>query len=163
MSGKSLHDRIIDQLAAYVQKCGYDKVFFGHGGKASQVPAPIVHPIGRRNVSHEYYPDCWAQYRGKVDVYEVWDTETVSSAIEDIVLSALTTGIKYITVICTEQGIDVETANNLCRLILHFMKDTNGKNLVYPGCWKVLKIPQGMWNDDKKIHQVLSKDSWMQC
>jgi hypothetical protein len=162
MGRKSPHHRIIDQLAAFNEKDKYyekGKIFYGHGGKGSRHPAPIVQAIGSRPFTYPYYPDCLAQKRGKVDVYEVWHTEDETSAIEDIVLSALIKGIYTFTVFCTGYEISVERAKELCNFILSFVKDENGERLLR--WWHVVEIPESVWKDDKKIYQLIANDPWM--
>jgi hypothetical protein len=103
----------------------------GVGYKPLDIVAP--HPKGIRPTVYSYHPDVWARIRrsSNIDVYEVWDSQTVSDCVEDVVLSALTPNIYTLSIIC----FDSEAANlakELVSTVLASIHDAKGNRLLDP-------------------------------
>lgn len=88
-------------------------------------------PITYKKSTYYYQPDLYAIYNrtGKVDVYEVIDTESEGEAVMDIVYSALTPRINVLCIVCSDSS-KLKAVKKHARIILNKMYDEDKKKYV---------------------------------
>lgn len=103
----------------------------GVGYKPIDIIAP--HPKGIRPALVPYHPDVWARIRrsNRIDVYEVWDSQSDSDSVEDLVLSALTPNVETLSIVCFEPDT-ASYARDLVSTILGSMYDSKGNRFLDP-------------------------------
>lgn len=109
------------------------EIHSGHRKKEGK-PIGISHLRRGKSFTDKYYPDVWAKLvaNGKIDVYQVWHTESEETTIRDIVYSALTPNLNELYVFVTGENISSSRAENLINLILYQLHDENGHLLLDP-------------------------------
>lgn len=80
-----------------------------------------------------YNPDVWGELRktNKIDVYEVWDSQTDEASISDVLLSALTLNIGTLSIVCFD-GETKALAHKLVKIILNSVRNPKGEFLLDP-------------------------------
>ena len=163
-----LHDEIVEILfdlcKEHKTKAGrprYSSVYADHIGRKYK-PKILSAYTGKKKkpLAKKYNPDVWARLKGKnlFDVFEVWHSETEAEAVEDILLSALMGGIRFLHVVCTGQNLTDENADELVSFILHSIHNEEGKKLLSPGDVYVSDLPERLLNDKSTMKKYLKKE-----
>lgn len=163
----SLHDRVVGILfelcEEYETNSGrkrYDEVQADHIGQEYR-PIVLTSMLGKKPLAMKYSPDVWARVRGKnlYDVCEVWHSETEAEATEDILFSALLSGIRYLHIVCTGENLTRASAERRANFILSKIRNGSGKRFLDPQDGVLItEIPRKMWKDDSKIKRLLKEE-----
>jgi hypothetical protein len=87
--------------------------------------------ISYKKYTYYYQPDLYLLYpSGKIDVFEVIDTESEGEAVMDIVYSALTPRIQVISVVCSDES-KLEAIKKHARIILNKFFNEDKKSYAY--------------------------------
>ncbi len=125
-------------------------------------PIDIVsqHAKGQRPAIYPYHPDVWAKLKrtNTKDTYEVWDGQSASDSVGDIVLSALTPSIRTMSMVCFDQHTS-ELAETLAKVILPSIRNEKGavllsKDDVLP---YIVTVPEEIQRNDSKLREFLSE------
>jgi len=155
----SLHDKVVSTLYELCRGYKpYSKVYADHVNVPYKVIQIHSQELRRVAAVYKFQPDVWARYkRGGVDVFEVWDSQTPSDCTEDILFSALTPGIQYLSIVCLGRG-QYELAKILSAVILTTLHDEEGKSLLDNRNVLISRIPEEIKSDPQKIKLQLKKD-----
>jgi hypothetical protein len=131
----------------------YEKVYADHISEDYQ-PIIIHSPLTRRGdvKTLNYNPDVWAEYKqGRVDVFEVWDSQSDAECVKDLLMAALTPKIKYLHIICLQKSQE-EIAEKLNKIILWSLYNKFGKYLLEENPYIVF-VPDNL--DSEGIRNLL--------
>ncbi len=156
---KNRHDRVIEILYKIVKRDkSYGKVYADHIVKDYK----SINVLSRNKRSaaevYPYYPDLWCEYRSKkkIDVIEVWDSQSEEASAEDIILSVINPEVASLSIICFDEQ-QYKLANKLKKVILSNIFNEKGEQLldsVYVG---ITLIPKEILNNDNKLKAFLIK------
>lgn len=110
-----------------------------------------------------YYPDLWAVTKRakRIDVYEVWNTESEDQAIADIYLSAKIPNLLNICVVCVKTRSDSWTKEHAKNIVVTVLKDLEAGNASLKSIRAdhvyVAEVGKDELNDEKKLRESLSK------
>jgi hypothetical protein len=111
----------------------------------------------------DYYPDLWAVTKRlkKIDVYEVWNTESEDQAIADIYLSAKIPNLLNICIVCVKTRSDSWTKEHAKNIIVTVLKDLEAGNpslkSVRVGHVFIAEVGRNELKDDKKLRESLTR------
>lgn len=130
------HNRAVKALYDLCKESGiYKEVNADHVATDSPYTSLVVlshHTRGQPELL-TYNPDVWGKLRktNKIDVYEVWDSQSDEASISDVLLSALTLNIGTLSIVCFD-GETKTFAHKLVKIILNSVRNSNGEPLLDP-------------------------------
>ncbi len=138
----------------------YSSIFAHHISREYKPIILSAHATQHKPFARNYYPDVWAKVKRteKVDVYEVWHSETETEAIEDILFSSLVKGIRYFHIVCTGENLTKKDTKELVALILKRMRDEKGNQLLGLSNVYITELPERIWGDGTKTSEYLKKE-----
>jgi virulence-associated protein VapD len=154
----NIHDRIVQALKdlaeAYPQ---YSKVM-----PYLSKREPILIPFETCTV--KYYPDLWAETKKlkRVDVYEVWHTESEDQAIADMYLCAKTPNLLNVCIVCVKTRSDSWTKDYAKNIVDTVLKDlenryTSLKSIRTQGHIYLAEVGRNELRTDATLRASLSK------
>jgi hypothetical protein len=149
--------RALKQLAESYEHYDKDRIF-AYLDKREPIKIPF------RTYTFNYYPDLWAETRKlkRIDVYEVWHTETEGEAIADIYLMGKIQNLLNICIVCVETrkgGWTKEYAENIIQTVLEDLeaKYPSIKSVRTLGHIYIAEIGMEELKDKKKLLKSLSQ------
>lgn len=156
----SKHDDVVKALKELAEKYPHyskDRIF-AYLDRREPIRIPF------HTYTHYYYPDLWAETKRykKVDVYEVWYTETEGEAIADIYLSAKIPNLLDICIVCVKTSKDSWTKEYAENIIYTVLEDLEAKypslkSLRAQGNVDVAEIGNEELKDKVKLKESLKK------
>jgi len=110
-----------------------------------------------------YYPDLWAinKRTKRIDVYEVWNTESEDQAIADIYLSAKIPNLLNICIVCVKTRKNSWTKEHAYNIVVTVLKDLEAGNpslkSVRVSHVFIAEVGRNELKDDKKLRESLSR------
>jgi hypothetical protein len=156
---KDRHDKVIDVLFTLAKSFKpYHRVYADHISKDYK-PITIFSSQKRGQAQVlSYYPDLWCKIEktNKIDVFEVWDSQSEDACVTDIVLAALTPNVQLLYVICFDKE-QYDLALKLVKVILTTLFNDEGKPLLEPSevAKYVTLIPDEVVEDNRKLKKFL--------
>jgi len=153
---ETAHNRVVRVVYELCQEYSrYKKVFADGIGKKYRPIVILSKPSkGGRAETVTFNPDVWAETaKGRVDVYEVWDTEFEAECVEDVVWFALTKNNGYLHIVCLDKNQE-EVARKLDKIVLNSLFDEDGEPLSVHHRIIAL-VPQDLIKQDRKLKSFL--------
>ena len=118
------------------------------------------HKRGVSEAVSSYTPDVWCRTRStnRIDVYEVWDGQSDSDSVEDILFAALTPGIYTLSIVCFEKETK-DFATKLAKIILNSIHNAKGEPLLDAGSVLpyIVYLQPSDWKDEVIMRQELKR------
>lgn len=156
-AGRSRHDRVV-QILYGLCKPLYKEAYADHINDSNYRIIPIHSGYKLETPEiYQYRPDLWCKSRnGKVDIIEVWDTQSKEASGIDILFSALIPDAASLSIVC----FDEETRNlarKLSKVILTSIFNQSGEALlshqeVLP---YIVLIPKDIQHDVDEVREFL--------
>lgn len=160
----SRHNEAVKALYELCKKLpSYSEVFADSIG-VDYRPIDIVapHAKGVRPVVYPYHPDVWARLKrtNRIDAIEVWDSQSASDSVEDLVLSALTPNIETLSIVCFDSETS-ELAKELTSTILSSIHTSKGRRLLNPSdvMQYIVLVPEGFTGNE--LRNFLGKSLYL--
>jgi len=157
------HNKIIEVLFELSKEFkGYKEVHADHIPNISK--GEIIQICSKPNKSDakigitscfNYRPDLWCEKKGnKIDIFEVWDSQSQEACVEDVLFSALAPNIDYLCIICFNE-YEANIAKSLTKLILPHLLNKNENPLLDQNRVLVTFISEEILNDKDKLKKYL--------
>ena len=154
---KTRHDKVI-RILYELCKPFYRETYADHINDPNYKIIPI-HSGYKLDTpeTYQYRPDLWCRRKnGKIDIFEVWDSQTKEASEIDILLSALTQDVSSLSIVCFDEE-SRDLARKLSKVILTSIYNKSGEPLlshqdVVP--W-IIMIPHEIRNDSNKTREFL--------
>lgn len=157
----AFHDKLVKLIAELCEECKtsshkeyYSVVYADHLKEREYKPLVVARAKRRQKpLAENYHADVWAKRQNrKIDVYEVWHSETIDEAITDIFLSSMVKNIDHFHVVCTGYNITADRAADLVDIVLLSVRNEDGEVLLSPENTYVTEIPDEI--DRRKLNEL---------
>lgn len=146
----SFHDKVVEIIAElceeYKTPSGkeYYSSVYAHLNEWEYKPLVVAKArLGQKPLAENYYADVWAKRaNGRIDVYEVFHSETVDQAVTDMFLASLVKNIEYFHIVCTDYNLSADKVEDLKEIVLLSVRNENGKSLLPCKNAYVTEIPE---------------------
>lgn len=148
--------RVVYELCQHYSR--YKRVFADGIGKKYRPIVILSNPLkGGRAETMTFNPDVWAETaKGRVDVYEVWDTETQAECVEDALWFALIKNNGYLHIVCLDKDQE-DLAKKLDKIVLSSLFDEDGEPLS-PHHRIIAHVSQDLIKQDRKLKSFLYRE-----